>query len=343
MAQESVFAPGALLRTFTGYPMAQVVHVAVQLGLADALADGPRGVEELAAATDAHAPSLARLVRALAALGVVAQEPDGRVSLTELGAPLRTGAPGSVRDTVLMLVSEWYWRSWGDLLYSVRTGEPAFDRAFGMSNFEYWEHDAEAGAIHDAFFTAMARSTTAPLVAAYDFSRCGTVVDVGGSNGPLLAGILRANPGLRGVLFDLPQVVAGAAPVLSEAGVADRCAVVGGSFFESVPAGEDAYVLKYVIHDWDDARAAAILRRVREAIAPEGVLLLIEQVLPERMEADATALQRARVDLQMLLMTPGGRERTEGEYRSLLRGAGFELRRVVPTESPFSILESVPG
>jgi hypothetical protein len=343
MAQESVFAPGALLRTFTGYPMAQVVHVAVQLGLADALADGPRGVEELAAATDAHAPSLARLVRALAALGVVAQEPDGRVSLTELGAPLRTGAPGSVRDTVLMLVSEWYWRSWGDLLYSVRTGEPAFDRAFGMSNFEYWEHDAEAGAIHDAFFTAMARSTTAPLVAAYDFSRCGTVVDVGGSNGPLLAGILRANPGLRGVLFDLPQVVAGAAPVLSEAGVADRCAVVGGSFFESVPAGGDAYVLKYVIHDWDDARAAAILRRVREAIAPEGVLLLIEQVLPERMEADATALQRARVDLQMLLMTPGGRERTEGEYRSLLRGAGFELRRVVPTESPFSILESVPG
>lgn len=327
----------------TDYPSAQVVHVAAQLRLADLLADGPRRVEDLAAATGTHPPSLARLVRALAALGVLAQEPDGRVSLTDLGAPLRSGVPDSVRNLVLFRVGEWYWRAWGDLLYSVRTGEPAFDRVFGMSNFAYWAHDPEAGAVHDAFFTAMARSTTAPLVAAYDFSRFGTVVDVGGSNGPLVAGILQANPMVRGVLFDLPHVVEGAAPALSEAGVADRCAVVGGSFFEAVPSGGDAYVLKYIIHDWDDARAAAILRRVREAIAPHGVLLLIEQVLPERMEADATALQRARLDLQMLLLTPGGRERSESGYRSLLREAGFELRRVIPTESPFSILESVPG
>lgn len=342
MAQESIFAPGALLRTVADYPSAQVVYVAAQLRLADLLADGPRRVEDLAAATGAHPPSLARLVRALAALGVVAQEADGRVVLTGLGAPLRTGVPDSVRDLVLFRVGEWYWRTWGELLYSVQTGEPAFDRVFGTSNFEYWEHNPEAGAVHDAFFTAMARSTTAQLVSAYDFSRFGTVVDVGGSNGPLLAGILRAHPGVRGVLFDLPHVVAGAAPVLDEAGVADRCAVVGGSFFESVPPGGDAYVLKYIIHDWDDARAAAILKRCREAMTAGPVLLLIEQVLPERLEAGVAALQRARLDLQMLLATPGGRERTEREYRALLREAGFDLRRVVPTESPFSILEAAP-
>jgi len=247
-----------------------------------------------------------------------------------------------VRDAVLFLVGEWCWRTWGGLLHSVRTGEPAFDHVFGMSNFEYWAHDAEAGATHDAYFRAMARTTSAPLVAAYDFSRFGTVVDVGGSAGALLAAILQAHPGVRGVLFDLPHVVAGAAAVLTEAGVADRCAVVGGTFFESVPAGGDAYLLKYVIHDWDDARAVAILRRCREVTAPESVLLLIEQVLPERLEAGAAAQRVARLDLQMLVLTPGGRERTEGEFRALLREAAFELRAVLPTASPFHILEAVP-
>lgn len=211
-----------------------------------------------------------------------------------------------------------------------------------MSNFEYWEQAPQAGAIHDAFFTTMARTTTAPLVAGYDFSRFGAVVDVGGSNGPLLAAVLKAHPRLRGILFDLPHVVAGAAPVLTEAGVADRCQLVGGDFFDSVPTGGDAYLLKYVIHDWDNARAAAILRRCREAMAPGALLLLIEQVLPERLETSAAALQLASLDLQMLLMSPRGRERTDGEYRSLLTEAGLELQRVLRTESPFSILEGVP-
>jgi O-methyltransferase domain len=295
----------------------------------------------LAAAADAHAPSLARLLRALAALGVVAEETDGRVGLTLLGMPLRSDVPGSVQNILRFLVGDWFWRSWGDLLYSVWTGEPAIDRAFGMSTFEYWERHPEAGAIHDAFFTAMSRATTAPLVAAYDFSRFGTIVDVGGSKGSLLAAILMAYPRVRGILFDVPHVVAGAAPVLTEAGVADRCAVVGGDFFTTVPPGADAYILKYIIHDWDDARAAAILKRCREAMAPGAVLLLIEQVLPERMEAGAAARRAARLDLQMLVLTPGGRERTAREFRSLLGEAGFELWRVLSTQSPFSILEGV--
>lgn len=342
MAQDSTTPPGALLQVITGYTSSQVVHVAVQLGLADLLADGPRSVEDLVAATGTRAPSLARLVRALAALGLVAEAEGGRVELTALGTPLRADVPGSLRDTALFLAGPWFWRAWGDLLYSVRTGEPAFDRAFGMSNFAYWEHDAEAGAIHDAFFRAMARTTNAPLVAAYDYSRFGHVVDVGGSTGALLAAILRAHPGVRGTLFDLPHVVAGAGPVLAEAGVADRCAMVGGSFFDAVPAGGDAYVLKYIIHDWDDERAATILRRCREAMGPGAVLLVIEQVLPEHLEAGAAAQRLARLDLQMLVLTPGGRERTESEFRRLLADAGFELRRVIPTQSPFSILEAAP-
>jgi hypothetical protein len=340
MVQNAAPATGELLQVIMDYPSAQVVHAAARLGLADLLADGPRSVEELAAAAGAHTPSLARLVRALTALGVLVEANGGRVELTSLGAALRSDVPGSVRDAVLFLAGEWFWRAWGGLLHSVRTGEPAFDRVFGMSNFEYWGHDPEAGAIHDAFFRTTARVTNAPIVAAYNFSRFGTVVDVGGSTGGLLGAILQANPGLRGILFDLPHVVSGAAPVLTEAGVADRCAVVSGSFFESVPEGGDAYILKYVIHDWDDERAVAVLRRCRDAMAPGAVLLVIEQVVPERLEPGAAARRVTRMDLQMLVLTPGGRERTEREFRSLLGEAGFELRAAVPTAS-FHVLEAV--
>jgi O-methyltransferase domain len=342
MSPDSPPSPVALLQVITDYPRAQVVHVAAQLNLADLLADGPWHVEDLAAATSVHAPSLARLVRALAALGVVAEEADGRVSLTPLGTPLRTDVPGSIRDYVRFRAGEWYWRSWGDLLHSVRSGQPAFEHQFGMQVFEYWGQHPEAGAIHHAFFTAMARLTTAPLVAAYDYARFDTIVDVGGNVGPLLAAILQAHPGVRGILFDLPYVVADAASVLSEAGVADRCKVVGGNFFESVPTGGDAYILKYIIHDWDDERVMAILTQCRKAMGPGATLLIIEQVLPERLEAGDVAWQSARLDLQMLVLTSGGRERTEPEFRQLLADAGFELRRVFPTQSPFSILEAEP-
>jgi hypothetical protein len=281
MTQASPPSPDALMQIVTGYQAAQTLHVAAQLRLADLLAEGPRSIEALATATSTHAPSLTRLLRMLAALGVVVEEADGRIGLTSLGTLLRAGVPGSLRDRILFLTGEWFWRSWGDLLYSVRTGNPAFDHIFGMSNFDYWEHDAEAGAIHDTFFTAMAQLTTAPLVRAYDFARFGTVADIGGGEGPLLAAILAAHPDVQGILFDQPHVIATAPPVLEAAGVADRCMVVGGDFFESVPAGADAYVLKYIIHDWDDERAMAILARCRAAMAPGTALLVIEQVLPE--------------------------------------------------------------
>ena len=342
MVQAPVPAAAPLLQLITDYPRAQVVHIAAQLGLADYLAAGPRHVADLAAATSTHAPSLGRVVRALAALGVVAAEADGRISLTPLGAPLQTGVPGSLRNHVRFLTGEWFWRSWGNLLSSVQTGQSAFEQQFGVSSFEYWGQHPEAGAIHHAFFTAMAQLTTPPLVAAYDYARFGTVVDVGGNVGPLLAGILQATPGVRGVLFDLPYVVADAVPVLAEAGVADRIEVVGGDFFTAVPAGGDAYILKYIIHDWDDERARAILQRCRAAMAAGATLLLMEQVLPEQLAAGAAAWQAARLDLQMLVLTSGGRERTESEFQQLLAETGFELQRVIPTQSPFSILEAAP-
>src|SRR5918998_4197303 len=181
MAQDPTSPPEALLQLITSYASAQVLHVAAKLRVADLLAGGPRSIEDLAVATDTHAPSLARLVRALAALGIVAEAGDDRIALTALGSPLQSDTPDSIRDAVLFLVGEWAWRSWGDLLYSVRTGEPAFDRIFCMSNFEYWEHNPEAGAIHDAFYRAMSCTASAPIGAAYDFSRFGTVVDGGGS------------------------------------------------------------------------------------------------------------------------------------------------------------------
>ncbi|MHB8577389.1 MAG: methyltransferase [Dehalococcoidia bacterium] len=340
MTSTAIPSPETMFDFVVHYGSAQVVHVAAQLGLADLLADGPRRIEELAAATSTHAPSLARLLRMLAALGIIAEDSDGRISLTAYGTPLRRGVPGSVRDRVLFLAGDWYWRSWGELLYSVRTGEPAFDHVFGTSNFAYWEREPEVGAIHDAFFSETARTVTPSLVAAYDYSRFGTIADIGGNEGPLLAAILMANPGLRGILFDLPHVVAGAPAVLAAAGVADRCMIVGGDFFTAVPAGADVYLLKYIIHDWDDERALSILRRCRAAMDVGATLLLIEQLLPERFETGKAAVPAARVDLLMLVLSPGGRERTVAQFRGLLAAAGFALQQVIPTGSPFFILEA---
>lgn len=261
--------------------------------------------------------------------------------MTENGATLRGDAPGSVRDFVLFMTGDWYWRAWGDLRYAVETGESAFERANGMANFDYWEHHAEAGVIHDAAFTAMTRAIAGAVAAAYDFSRCSTLIDVGGgSRGTLLAAILRAHPRGQAVLFDLPHVVEGLGPVLEAAGVVARCRLVGGDFFKSVPAGGDLYLLKQVIHDWDDARAVAILSRCREAMASGGRVLLVETVLPERLDPSPTSQWQAMLDLMMLVTTPGGRERTAEQFRALLSEAGLALTGITPVSPQYAILEA---
>lgn len=304
-------ATAALAEMAAGYEITQALYVATKLGIAELLADGSRSVEELAHASGAHAPSLYRLLRALASLGVFAQEDDGRFRLTPLAELLRADVPGSMRAVILNLGGFGY-RIWGDLLYSVQTGGNAFEHVFGMPSWQYRAQHPEEEALFNAFMAERARQRRTALLAAYDFSDAQLVIDIGGGDGTLLAGILAANPRVRGVLFDQPQVSEAARATLQAAGVAERCAIVGGDFFEAVPSGGEIYVLSVVLHDWPDDRASDILRTCRRAIAPGGRLLIIERVIRPGNQPSAGKF----MDLRMMLEHVGGHERTEGNGRA---------------------------
>jgi hypothetical protein len=327
----------ALWRMTNAYQVSQAIHVAASLGVADHLRDGPRSVEELAAATGSRAPSLYRLLRALASVGIFT-EADGRFGLTPLAEYLRSDVPGSVRAWAMMIGRPHAWSTWSSLLDSVTTGEPAFPALYGMSAWEYRAAHPEEGAIFDAAMNSLSTIAASAVVDSYDFSGIGVLADVGGGQGELLAGILAANPHMRGILFDQPHVIAGAPPVLERAGVADRCQVVGGSFFEAVPRGADAYLLKSVIHDWDDTPAVEILRRCRTAMVGTGKLLLVEYLVRPGNEPDPLKFR----DLMMLVMV-GGRERTAEDFRRLYAEAGFRLIEIIPTGAPYHVIEGVPA
>jgi len=324
-----------------GYAQSQVVYVAVRLGIADALADGPKDARTLATATKSHEPMLRRVMRVLAALGLFEEGADGRYSLTPQGTLLRADVQGSLRMPILFGVGPWYWRAWGDFLHTVQTGEPAFDHVWGMNNFEFWGRNAEAGEVHDRGMATLTAYTTAAILDAYDFSRFPSIVDVGGGTGTLLGAILKKHSALRGTLFDLASVIERAPEVLRAAGVLDRCELAAGSFFEGVPSGHDAYLLKWIIHDWDDERAFAILRACHEAMRGRGMLLIVERVLSDR--TTPTELDHYRADLLMAIATPGGKERTRREFEALLEATGFRLTALVPTRSPMSVIEAVPN
>jgi hypothetical protein len=249
--------------------------------------------------------------------------------------------PGSMRAAALFLAGDTGWRVWADLLYSVRTGGAAFEHVMGMQTFDYWTAHPEESAIHDQAMEAFSVPVAASVIAAYDFSAFGTIVDVGGGTGLLLAEILAAHPTTHGILFDMPHVVALAREVIEPRGVLDRCEIRAGSFFETVPKGADAYLLKSIIHDWDDARASSILANCRKAMKAASKLLIIDYVLPYKAEEGRSATGY-RTDLEMLVRTPGGRERTEKEFRALLAGTGFEMERVVATASGRGIVEGRP-
>lgn len=331
-----------LMRLLRGYQLSQAILVAAQLGVADALAGGNTSSEQLARATGTHAPSLYRLLRTLSAAGVLDEVAPDRFALTPLGACLRVDDPDSIRDTVLMWGSGNFWQTWGDLAHCVQTGESALSHLFGITNpFAYYVQRPELNAVMNAGFAAGVRSISRAAVAAYDFSASGTIVDVAGGVGQLLATILRANPAARGMLFDQPHVVAQAAPLLEREGVADRCAVMAGDMFAEVPSGGDTYILSRVILDWDDTHATTILRNCRQAMPPHGTLLLIANILPERIEHSATAVERTLADLNMLVRT-GGHERTEAEYRSLLSAAGFTVGGITPMATIHSVIAARP-
>jgi len=336
--------PGlALYQMSIGHYLSRALALAATLGIADLLADGPRDHHDLARACAADAPSLRRVLRLLASRGVFEEQADGRFATTPLGELLRADVPGSMHASVLLFAGVPIQDSWKELEYCVRTGQPAFRRTDpGADPFTEMAKDPARAALFDRAMAAFAPQTAAAVAHAYDFSTFGAVTDVGGGNGSLLVGILRANPALRGTVFDQPHVAERARAQVEHAGLADRCEIVGGSFFERVPPGADAYMLKHVIHDWDDARAGAILGRCRDAMGADGTLLIVEGVYPERIDRSLESAGAAANDVNMLVCT-GGRQRSEEEFRTLLGAAGFRLSRVVPTLARVGIIEGRPA
>lgn len=338
-----VSASVTLRQLATGYQISQAVYVAARLGLADLMTEGPKTAEELAQATSAHAPSLYRLLRVLTAFGVFDEDTPGRFALTSVGACLRTDSPDSQRDAVLMWGSENFWQTARDLLHCVQTGETAIQHLFGVASpFEYYQLHPDLGAMMNAGWAALAHGFPDEVAAAYDFTGARTLVDVGGNRGQVLAPILQAYPDLRGILYDLPRVIAAATPFLEAAGVADRCTLVGGNMFDEIPSGGDIYLLSRVIHDWDDARALAILRACRAAMRPQAVLLLVERALPQHLDHSPNVQVSVQGDLTMLIRA-GGRERTDAEYAVLLAAAGFAFKAATITTSGYDIIEAAPA
>ncbi len=311
----------------------QGIYVAAELGIADLLTDGPRTAEELAERTHAHGDALYRVLRALASVGIFTEDAERRFSLTPAAECLRSDRPDSLRSFGIMAGAEFY-QSWGHLLYSVQTGKPGFQERFGAPFFEYMTERPERHALYDAAMMVHGIAETEPMLDAYDFSVFGTVVDVGGGNGRMLAAILERHPAVKGILFDLPAVADRTRATIAELGLGERYQIVGGDFFTSLPAA-DAYVLRHIVHDWDDKEAACILRNCREAMNPGGRVLVVETVIPPR---DEPCFGKW-LDLMMLIV--GGRERTEEQYRRLFSQAGLTLSRIVPTAHEVSIVEGV--
>lgn len=329
--------PVAMLKMLEGFWASRSVYAAAKLGLPDLLKNGAKTLEELASGTGAHAGSLYRLLRALVSIGVFNEDESRRFSLTPLGATLRTDVPGSLRFVVIEELGENHYTAWEKLLYSIRTGDIAFNHIYGKSKWEYMSEHADEARIFDEAMASFGSVVSAAIVQAYDFSASHTVVDVGGGKGSLLAAILQANQEVRGALFDAPHVVEAARDYLTSEGVMPRCEVIGGDFFQSAPSA-DTYVLRWIIHDWDDERSIAILKNCRKAMSPAGKVLLVEAVLKP-----GTATSFAKfLDLNMLVMT-GGRERTEAEYANLLKAAGLNLTRIIPTRTEMSVIEATRG
>ena len=324
-----------LLQLIVGKWVAQAVYVAAELGIADRLGDGARTSGDVARECRTNDDATYRLMRALSNIGVL-EERDGRVfALTDMGQFLRAGVPGSMRGFARFVGYAPTWGPWGELLHSVRTGEPATEKVLGEGLFDYYAKHLDESAVFDEAMTSISSVEAAAVAGAFDFSGISTLADVGGGRGYLLATILGANPSLRGILFDLPHVVAGAAPLLREQGVEARVHVEGGSFLETAPAGADAVIMKHILHDWNDDDSIRILRHCHRVLPRAGRVLVVEAVVPPPGEQGWAKL----LDLEMLAITPRGRERTEGEYAELFAKGGFRMTRVVPTLSPVSVVE----
>lgn len=328
-----------VLELVEGYQLSQAAYVAAKLGVADVLAGGPMPVDEIATAVDARAPELRRVLRALVAAGVFTELPDGRFCLNEAARALRAGAPGHLQDVTISLGEEMY-RSFGELLNTVQTGETAFEHVFGKPLFDYYSDNPEAEASGSGRMVARSLPVAHELAHSDLMPSRGTLVDVGGGTGILAAELLRHRPALRAVLLERRPLLELAREHLEQKGVSARAELVEGDFFSSVPSGGDVYLLKSVLHEWDDARAVRILRNCRRAMHPEARLEIVEFLLPERMTPSAAGLTVALLDLIMLAYA-GGRERTQTELVGLLHEAGLRLERVNTLASGPHVLEAI--
>lgn len=325
-----------------GHYLSRALYVAAKLKIADLLRDGPLNHKEIASRTGTHAPSLNRVMRLLASIGVFSEEPGGKFALTELSQCLRTDLPGSMRASVMLFTGIGIQDAWKELEFCVQTGQPAFKRTSPNGDpFTRIQLDPEQAAIFDEAMAAFTAQTAIAVAAAYDFSRCRKVVDVGGGSGALLIGILKAVPALRGIVFDLPHGTERARRSIADAGLESRLEAVGGDFFKEVPAGADTYLIKHVIHDWDDEHALDILRNCRRAMNPQSKLVIVEGIYPERIVQSLECRGAAANDVNMLVST-GGRQRSESEFRALYEDAGFKLSKIIPTPARVALIEGEP-
>lgn len=319
----------------TAYWTSQAIYAAAQFGIADLLSDGPKSADELASATGTKSELLYRLLRALASAGIFAEEDGKRFSLTPLADPLRSDVEGSQRSLALMMGDAQY-RAWGNLADAVQTGDNAYEKIFGKPIFDHLAEQPEKAQIFDDAMTGIHGRETGAILDAYDFSGINVIADIGGGNGSKITAILQKHPAMQGILFDLPHVVGRAQPHIEAAGLSDRCQLVGGDFFQSVPSGADAYLMRHIIHDWDDMKSLSILKNCHAVMSPGNKLLLVESVIPSGNDP----FMGKFLDLTMMLI-PGGKERTADEYREIFGKAGFDLVRIVPTSAEVSVVEGV--
>ncbi|MEO6562334.1 MAG: methyltransferase [Nitrosospira sp.] len=327
-----------LMQMIFGFVTSQAISVAARLSIADLLKDGSKSIDELAQATGAQPRPLYRILRALASVGIFAEDEAGRFKLTPLAEPLRSNIPGSVRDFSIFVGADWHWRAWGDLFGSAQSGLPAFERIHDRAYFDYLGENAGAAEVFNDAMTSMSATASGAIADDYDFTGINKLVDVGGGHGMLLCSILEKYPQMSGMLMDAPSVIAGTKEAIEARGLSGRCNTVGGDFFLSVPAGGDAYIMKHIIHDWNDERASTILQCCHRQMSAEGRLLVVEMVIPE---GNAPSFGKL-MDLEMLVLLHSY-ERTEAEYRELFNRSGFKLTRIVPTKSAYSVIEGMRG
>src|ERR1051325_7928643 len=326
-----------MLQIISGFWISRAVYVIAKLGIPDLLKSGPKTAEELASETSMHAPSLYRILRALASVGVIRSDEGKRFALTPLTETLVTDAPGSLRWFAISELGQEHYPAWGNLMYSVKTGEIALDNFFGIDIWEYFRQNPEDAAVCNNSMSGVTAATNESITSLYDFAGFKKLVDVGGGHGGLITSLLKSNPHLKGVLFDAPQVIEGSRARIEAAGLADRCETVAGDFFKTVPEGGDAYIMKWIMHDWDGERAITILKNCRKQMPSNGRIILVDSVGPDTDEPHFSKF----IDLNMLVMT-GGKERTAKEFEQLLSASGFKLLRVIPTDLPTSIVEGAP-